>query len=420
MTGFLIAGGSLALVILRQPMVLMLAFAVICLHQFVARNSSVEFFIQDLWFTVDRDVLLPIPMFILAGNIMSKGVIAQRLINIMIELTANIRGGLAVATILACAVFAAISGSSIVTLAAIGSIMYPALLKEGYSKQLSLGLLCSGGTLGILIPPSIPMMLYGIITDTSIVKLFMGGIGPGILMTTFFVIYCVAVAPISARGNFSLSRLLNALKRGGPAMFLPVLLLGGIYTGYFTATEAAVVSLVYALLVEGLVYRDLTMKGFSEMLGESIRLFGTLLPLLAIAGSFNTILDYEGIPKMMVEWLSLWITNPITAGLTLNIILLIAGCFMDVGSAILILSPLLLPLMQAQGYDPVHVGVITTVNLEIGYITPPVGMNLFVAMSVFRESFSTIVRGALPFVILMLIPLLITTYVPQIVMFFVR
>ncbi|MEJ5021513.1 TRAP transporter large permease [Ochrobactrum vermis] len=420
MTGFLIAGGSLALVILRQPMVLMLAFAVICLHQFVARNSSVEFFIQDLWFTVDRDVLLPIPMFILAGNIMSKGVIAQRLINIMIELTANIRGGLAVATILACAVFAAISGSSIVTLAAIGSIMYPALLKEGYSKQLSLGLLCSGGTLGILIPPSIPMMLYGIITDTSIVKLFMGGIGPGILMTAFFVIYCVIVAPISARGNFSLPRLLNALKRGGPAMFLPVLLLGGIYTGYFTATEAAVVSLVYALIVEGLVYRDLTMKGFSEMLGESIRLFGTLLPLLAIAGSFNTILDYEGIPKMMVEWLSQWITNPITAGLTLNIILLIAGCFMDIGSAILILSPLLLPLMQAQGYDPVHVGVITTVNLEIGYITPPVGMNLFVAMSVFRESFSTIVRGALPFVILMLIPLLITTYVPQIVMFFVR
>jgi len=420
MTGFMIAGGSLALVILRQPMVLMLAFAVICLHQFVARNSSIEFFIQDLWFTVDRDVLLPIPMFILAGNIMSRGVIAQRLIDIMIELTANIRGGLAVATILACAVFAAISGSSIVTLAAIGSIMYPALLKEGYSRRLALGLLCSGGTLGILIPPSIPMMLYGIITDTSIVKLFMGGIGPGILMTIFFAVYCVAVAPVSARGNFSLPQLLLALKRGGPAIFLPVLLLGGIYTGYFTATEAAVVSLVYALLVEGLVYRDLTAKDFSEMLGESIRLFGTLLPLLAIAGSFNTILDYEGIPKMMVEWLSHWITNPITAGLMLNVILLIAGCFMDVGSAILILSPLLLPLMQTQGYDPVHVGVITTVNLEIGYITPPVGMNLFVAMGVFKESFAAIVRGVWPFVLLMLIPLLITTYVPQIVMLFVR
>ncbi len=420
MTGFLITGGSLALVILRQPMVLMLAFAVVCLHQFVARNSSLEFFIQDLWFTVDRDVLLPIPMFILAGNIMSRGVIAQRLIDIMIELTANVRGGLAVATILACAVFAAISGSSIVTLAAIGSIMYPALLKEGYPKPLSLGLLCSGGTLGILIPPSIPMMLYGIITDTSIVKLFMGGIGPGILMTVCFAVYCVIVAPISARGNFSMSRLLTAVRRGGPAMFLPVLLLGGIYTGYFTATEAAVVSLVYALLVEGLVYRDLTAKDFSEMLGETIRLFGTLLPLLAIAGSFNTILDYEGIPKMMVEWLSQWITNPITAGLTLNVILLIAGCFMDVGSAILILSPLLLPLMEAQGYDPVHVGVITTVNLEIGYITPPVGMNLFVAMGVFKESFSTIVRGVMPFVFLMLIPLLMTTYVPQIVTFFIR
>lgn len=419
MTGFLITASSLLLVVLRQPMVLMLAFAVMCVHQFVARNSSVEFFIQDLWFTVDRDVLLPIPMFILAGNIMSRGVIAQRLIDIMIELTANIRGGLAVATILACAVFAAISGSSIVTLAAIGSIMYPALLREGYSKPLALGLLCSGGTLGILIPPSIPMMLYGIITDTSIVKLFMGGIGPGLLMTVFFVVYCVIVAPIRARGKFSSRRLLTAMRRGGPAMFLPVLLLGGIYTGYFTATEAAVVSLVYALAVEGLVYRDLTMKDFSAMLGESIRLFGTLLPLLAIAGSFNTILDYEGIPKMLVEWLSQWITNPVSAGITMNIILLIAGCFMDVGSAILILSPLLLPLMEAQGFDPVHVGVITTVNLEIGYITPPVGMNLFVAMSVFKESFATIVRGVWPFVLLMLIPLLITTFVPQIVFMFI-
>lgn len=426
MTGLAITAGSFLLLILRQPMVLILAFAVMCLHQFVARNSSMEFFLQDFWFTVDRDVLLPIPMFILAGNIMSKGKIAQRLIDIMIELTASIRGGLAVATILACAVFAAISGSSIVTLAAIGSIMYPALLQQGYSKPFSLGLLCSGGTLGILIPPSIPMMLYGIITNTSIVKLFMGGVGPGILMTAMFALYCVMVAPVgpnstaSQKRGFSMSRLLTALRRGGFALFLPVLLLGGIYSGHFSATEAAVVSLVYALTVEGVIYRDLTLKELGAMLGDTIRLFGTLLPLLAIAGSFNTILDYEGLPRMFVEWMAQWITNPVTAGLTLNILLLIAGCFMDVGSAILILSPLLLPLMEMQGYDPVHVGVITTMNLEIGYITPPVGMNLFVAMGVFKESFSTIVRGVWPFVILMLIPLLLTTYIPQIAMIFVR
>lgn len=420
MTGLLIAAGSLGLLLLRQPMVLMLAFAVICVHEFVARNSSIEFFLQDFWFTVDRDVLLPIPMFILAGNIMSKGEIAQRLIDIMVELTANIRGGLAVATILACAVFAAISGSSIVTLAAIGSIMYPALLREGYSKELSLGLLCSGGTLGILIPPSIPMMLYGIITDTSIVKLFMGGIGPGLLMTAFFTAYCIAVAPVQARGGFSATRLLVALRRGGLALMLPVLLLGGIYSGIFTATEAAVVSLVYALLVEGVVYRDLGWRDLDAMLGDTVRLFGMLLPLLAIAGSFNTILDYEGVPRLLVEWMGQWITNPITAGLTLNVILLIAGCFMDIGSAILILSPLLLPLMVAQGYDPVHVGVVTTMNLEVGYITPPVGMNLFVAMGVFKESFALIVRGVLPFILLMILPLLITTYLPQIALFLVR
>lgn len=419
MTGFLIISGALLLVMLRQPMVLVLAFAVICMHQFVARNSSLEFFIQDLWFTIDSDVLLPIPMFILAGNIMSKGQIAQRLINIMVELTANLRGGLAVAAVLACAVFAAISGSSIVTLAAIGSIMYPALLKEGYSRPFSLGLLCTGGTLGILIPPSIPMMLYGIITETSIVNLFMGGVGPGILMVATISVYCVVVAPIPSHGNFSMPRLLTALRKGGPALMLPVILLGGIYSGYFTATEAAVVSLVYALLVEGLIYRDLKLGDVSEMLGETIRLFGTLLPLLALAGSFNTILDYEGVPRMLVEWMSGYITNPVTAGLTMNVILLLAGCFMDVGSAILILSPLLLPLMESHGFDPVHVGIVTTINLEIGYITPPVGINLFIAMGVFRESFATIVRGVWPFVVLMMVPLVITTFVPWIVHIFV-
>ncbi len=419
MTGLLIICGALALVLLRQPMVLVLAFAVLCMHQFVARNSSLEFFIQDLWFTIDSDVLLPIPMFILAGNIMSRGQIAQRLIDIMVALTANLRGGLAVASVLACAVFAAISGSSIVTLAAIGSIMYPALVKEGYSKPFSLGLLCTGGTLGVLIPPSIPMMLYGIITETSIVNLFMGGVGPGILMVATISIYCVIVAPVPSRGDFSGGRLFTALRRGGLALLLPVILLGGIYSGYFTATEAAVVSLVYALVIEGLVYRDLRLSDVSDMLGETIRLFGTLLPLLALAGSFNTILDYEGVPKMLVEWMSQYIDNPVSAGLTMNIILLIAGCFMDMGSAILILSPLLLPLMETQGFDPVHVGVVTTINLEIGYITPPVGINLFIAMGVFRESFAMIVRGIWPFVLLMMVPLLITTYVPWIVHIFI-
>ena len=420
MTGTAITLGSILLLILRQPVVLVLAVAVAAIHQFVARNSSAEFLIQDFWFTIDRDVLLPIPMFILAGNIMSRGEIAQRLIDIMVELTGGIRGGLAVASVLACAAFAAISGSSIVTLAAIGSIMYPALLKEGYSKQFSLGLLCSAGTLGILIPPSIPMMLYGIITDTSIIKLFMGGIGPGLLLTVVLALYCVKVSPVAARGRFSPKGFLRALGRGGPALLLPIILLGGIYSGHFTTTEAAVVSLIYALVVEGLYYRDLTWPVLLGMICETVKLFGTLLPLLALAGSFNTILDYEGIPKLMVEWLSQWIHSPLTAGLTLNVILLIAGCFMDVGSAILILSPLLLPLMKAQGFDPVHVGVITTMNLEIGYITPPVGLNLFVAMAVFKESFGTIVRGAWPFVVLMIIPLLIVTYYPAIVFLFVK
>ncbi|BBK40984.1 C4-dicarboxylate TRAP transporter large permease protein DctM [Allostella vacuolata] len=420
MTGILIALACLLLVFLRQPVVLVLGVAVAAIHEFVARGSSAEYLVQDLWFTIDRDVLLPIPMFILAGNIMSRGEIARRLIDIMVHLTAGVRGGLAVATILSCAAFAAISGSSIVTLAAIGSIMYPALLKEGYPKAFALGVLCSGGTLGILIPPSIPMMLYGIITETSIIKLFMGGIGPGLLLTLFLGAYCAWQAPVTAARQFSGSGLVRAVGRGGPALLLPVILMGGIYSGHFTTTEAAVVSLVYALAVEGLYYRDIRLADLGGMIGDTIKLFGTLVPLLAIAGSFNVILDYEGIPKLFVAWITQWVTDPISAGIVLNLILLVAGCFMDIGSAILILSPLLLPLMQSQGYDPVHVGIITTMNLEIGYITPPVGLNLFVAMSIFKEGFGTIVRGSLPFVIVMAIPLVIVTYWPAVVFWFVR
>ena len=390
------------LLFLRQPVVLILAAATAYIHHFFASNSSVEYLVQDMWFTVDREILLAIPMFVLAGALMTRGSIAQRLIDVMIALTTPIPGGLAISAVLACAVFAAISGSSIVTMLAIGTIMYPGLLKAGYDRSFAIGVICSAGTLGIMIPPSIPMILYGLATETSVTHLFIGGIGPGLLLTGLFAIYSWGVNRTRATQPLQLGRIVAALRAGIFAILLPVLLLGGIYSGYFSPTESAAVSLVYALLVEVFIHRELKVADYRDVLIETVKMLGTLLPLIAIANSLNTILDYEGIAKSWVQLVQANVESPGMVMLGINILLLIVGCLMDVGSAILIFGPLLTPIAKGAGIDPVHFGVIMTANLEIGYLTPPVGLNLIVAMAAFRENFVFICRAVIPFVAIML------------------
>jgi C4-dicarboxylate transporter DctM subunit len=409
----------LALLFLRQPVVLLLAVATAFTHAYFAKNSKVEFLIQDVWFTVDREVLLSIPMFMLAGALMTRGSIAQRLIDVMVALTRPIPGGMGIAAVLGCAVFAAISGSSIVTMLAIGSIMYPALLRTGYDRAFSIGLICSAGTLGIMIPPSIPMILFAIMTDVSITHLFAAGIGPGLLLTLLFALYSYGANRRRETQPWSLTEIGGALRRGVLAMFLPVLLLGGIYTGYFTPTESAALSLVYALLVEIFVHREMKLRDYGTVVYETVKLLGTLLPLLAIAASLNTILDYEGIAKGWVEYVKGAVESPTLLMIGVNILLLIVGCLMDAGSAILIFSPLLLPLAQVAGYDPVHFGVIMTANLEIGYLTPPVGLNLIVAMAAFRENFLFICKAVIPFVAIMLGWLVLVCAWPPLTMYLV-
>jgi C4-dicarboxylate transporter DctM subunit len=392
----------LTLLFLRQPVVLILAAGTAFVHAFFAKNSQVEYLVQDMWFTVDREVLLAIPMFLLAGALMTRGAIAQRLINVMIALTAPVPGGLAVAAVLACAVFAAISGSSIVTMLAIGTIMYPGLIKAGYDRAFSIGLICSAGTLGIMIPPSIPMILYGLATETSITQLFIGGIGPGLLLTVLFAIYSCAANWRRKTEAFEAGRIAKALREGIFAMLLPVLLMGGIYSGYFSPTESAAVSLVYALVVELLIHRELKLADYGSVLLDTTKMLGTLLPLIAIANSLNTILDYEGIAKSWVQIVQSSVSSPVMVMVGINILLLMVGCLMDVGSAILIFGPLLTPIAKNAGFDPVHFGIIMTANLEIGYLTPPVGLNLIVAMAAFRESFGFICRAVIPFIVIML------------------
>lgn len=413
--------GLIALTLaLRQNIILILAICAAFVHVNFASNSSIEFLIQDIWFTIDREVLLSIPMFILAGAVMTRGAIAVRLIRVMTVLTSPIPGGLAVAAVLSCAAFAAISGSSIVTMLAIGSVMYPALVAGGYSRSFAVGVICSGGTLGIIIPPSIPMILFGIMTEVSVAKMFMGGIGPGLLLVSFFVVYSYVLHRRMPTTPWRLAEIGKAIWQGGFALMMPVILLGGIYSGIFTATESAVVALVYALLVELFIHRELKAKDYFATGLETAKLLGTLLPLIAIAGSLNTILDYEGVPKALVAAVTGSVTDPLVMLLGMNLLLLVVGSIMDIGSAILVLAPLLTPIAASIGMDKVHFGVMMIANLEIGYLTPPVGLNLFVAMAAFKEPFLMIVRAVIPFIGIMLVWLVIVAAWPGLTLFFVK
>ena len=427
----------LALLVLRQSLVLVLAVATAYIHVFVV-GGKVEYLIQDFWFTADREVLLSIPLFMLAGNVMSRGSIARRLVDFMNALTSPIPGGLAVAVVLSCAAFAAINGSSIVTMLAIGSIMYPALTASGYSQRFSVGVIASAGTLGIIIPPSIPLILYGIITDVNIAQLFVAGIGPGLLLMLMFAAYSFWVNRRMPRVAFSAAVVLRATSGGILAILLPFIMIGGIYSGRFSPTEAGAVALAYALLIEFFVHadadakplpsgaglaqrarhylatREMNLRTLAQVILETSRLLAILLPLLCIAGSLNNILDQSGAPKQLVQYLLGTIQSPWLIMVGINLLLLVVGCLMDVGSAILIFAPLLKPLAQSVGVNPVHFGIIMISNLEIGYLTPPVGLNLIVAMAAFKVSFGTVVRSVLPFIAIMMVWLVLVIVYPAI------
>jgi C4-dicarboxylate transporter DctM subunit len=351
-------------------------------------------------------------MFLLAGNVMARGSIARRLIDLAISITKPLPGGLAVAAILSCAIFAAISGSSPVTLLAVGTILYPALLKNGYPKRFALGALTSGGTLGIIIPPSIPLILYGIVTENSIADLFIAGIIPGIMIATALAGYAFWKNRHMPAEVFSMSEFTTALMRGGWSAMLPVILLGGIYTGYFSPTEAAAVALVYALFVEIAIHRELKPIDFYHTAVDTAKLLGMLFPIVAVALSLKTILTIEEIPDQLAFWITSITDNKIAFLIAVNVLLLIVGCLFDVISAILILAPLLLVPAMAHGINPIHFGIIMVINLEIGFLTPPLGLNIIVAMTAFRESFFETCMAVLPFILIIFIVLMIVTFAP--------
>jgi C4-dicarboxylate transporter DctM subunit len=414
--GVLLFGSVAVLLALRQYLVVLLAFAA-AFAWYVWGDGRIDNIIIDGWDSLAQEVLLPIPLYLLAGAIMAKGGIAQRLIRVMQAIAAPVPGGLAVATCLSCGLFAAIVGSSTVTLLAIGTIMYPALLKAGYHKGFSLGLICAGATLGIIIPPSIPLILYGVMTQTSIADLFLAGVGPGLLLLAMFAIYAVATHWRIRQGGWDGAEVRASLKDGVWALLMPVIILGGIYSGQFTATESAAVAVIYALFVELVIYRQIDARGLLAVTTDTTKLLGGLFPVLLMALSLNKFLAFQQVPGAMVELLGGVVASPTSFILVSNALLLVVGCLMDIGSAILILSPILQPLAAAQGMDPVHFGIMMTVNLEIGYLTPPMGLNLIVAMTAFRENFGVVCRSVLPFIAIMLVALVIVSFWPALSLF---
>ena len=420
MTGALLLVAMLALMLLlRQPLLVILLGAAALVH-IVWGKGQLDYILEDMWVSLDKELILSIPMFILCGGVMTKGSTARRLIGIASALTRPLPGGLAVACILSCGIFAAISGSSIVTMLAIGSVMLPAMRAAGYDNRYALGVVMAGGTLGIIIPPSIPLILYGLVTETSITDLFVAGIGPGLLILGVFALHAMWVNRRAPTQPFELALLARALREGVWALLMPVILLGGIYSGYFSAIEAAAVSLVYALAVETFIHREMKLRDFYDVVLDASKLGGTLFPLLAVALSLNLVLTEHRVPLTMVEVMKGWIDSPLVFMLLVNLLLLAIGCLMTSGEAILILAPMLAPLAAAYGFDKVLFGIIMIVNLEIGFLTPPVGLNLLVAMSTFKQKFAELVVAATPFIVLMLACLALISWQPWIAMALVR
>ncbi|MDH2432308.1 C4-dicarboxylate TRAP transporter large permease protein DctM [Pokkaliibacter sp. MBI-7] len=380
-------------------------------------QDSVSGLAIKLFETSEHYTLLAIPFFLLAGAFMTTGGVARRLIDFANACVGHIRGGLAIAAVLACMLFAALSGSSPATVAAVGSIAIAGMVRSGYPQEFGAGIVCNAGTLGILIPPSIVMVVYAAATESSVGKLFMAGVVPGLLLGLILMvaIYIVAVKknlPAMPRATFG--EWIGSARKAFWGLLLMVIILGGIYSGMFTPTEAAAVAAVYAGFIALFVYKDMTVKETPHVLLEAGKLTIMLMFIIANAMLFAHVLTTEQIPQHIAEWVTGLGLSPWMFLLIVNIVLLIAGNFMEPSAIILILAPILFPIAMKLGIDPIHLGIIMVVNMEIGLITPPVGLNLFVTSAVTGMPLSATIRAALPWLMILLGFLMLVTYVPAI------
>lgn len=387
----------------------------------VSQKLSVLTMAQNTFAGLDSFPLLAIPFFVLAGELMGKGGVSKRLLKLADAMLGYITGGLGMVTTIGCMFFAAISGSGPATVSAMGTIMMPAMEEKGYDKGYAAALTATAGSIGVIIPPSIPFVLYGVVTGTSIGALFLAGIIPGILIGS-----CIMLANyiMSKKYNYvgsgkrvSFTEFFSVLKEAFWALLAPVIILGGIYGGIFTPTEAAVVGAVYALIIGIFIYKELKFKEIYECLRDTMIINGATNFIIGLSTTFANFLTIEQAPAKLANLLMVFSSSPWVVMLIINVMLLIIGMFIDNISSCIILAPILLPIVMKFGMNPVHFGIIMTVNLAIGFVTPPYGANLFVASAVGSVSMSKIIKFIIPFIFALLISLLFITVIPGLSLF---
>lgn len=387
---------------------------------FTFTDAPVTVVAQKLFTGIEKFEIMAIPFFILAGNFLTHGGVAKRMIDFASSMVGHWHGGLGLAGVMACALFAAVSGSSPATVVAIGSIILPAMVKQGFPSRFGAGVITTSGALGILIPPSIVMVMYSVATNTSVGKLFMAGVVPGLLLafllglTTWYLAWKnnyprLPKASWAARGR--------AFYKSIWGLMLIVVVLGGIYSGKFTPTEAAAMSAVYAFVIAVFVYRDMPLRGVFKVLLDSASMSAMLLYIITNAALFSYLMTSENIPQNMANWLISQGLGPIAFLLFVNVLLLLAGNLMEPSSIVLIFAPILFPVAMKLGIDPVHFGILIVVNMEVGMCHPPVGLNLYVASGITRMGISELTVAVLPWLLTMIGFLLLVTYVPQVSLF---
>lgn len=409
-------GGLAVLILLRVPLGFSLAVA--GMAAYLVGGDSLLTMAQSYYDSVNSFPLIAVPMFFLAGIVMERGGLSRRLVDVAEAMIGGIRGGLGMVTILASMFFSAISGSGPATTAAVGGVMVPSLLERKYPQGFAGAIVATGGTLGVMIPPSILLILYGVITGVSITGLFMAALLPGLFigvgLIVFVHIMCRVMGVHAVESRFNLARLMTSIRKGILAILAPIIILGGIYSGIFTPTESAVVAAVYGIIVAMFVYRELTPRGLWESVKETMSITGRLGIIWAVSTAYGEVMAMYQIPSMLSEWLMSITRNPYVIWLLICIFLTFMGCIMNSMSQVIIFTPIFAPVVQAVGIDLMHFAIIFVLNAEIGFLTPPLGTNLFVAMDQAKCSLGEISKAVIPFILFLFLMMAILILLPQI------
>lgn len=422
MSALVIFSLLLLLMLTGMPISIALGLTVLT-FLFTMTSVPIEAVALKLFTGIEKFEIMAIPFFILAGNFLTHGGVARRMIHFASSMVGHWYGGLGLAGVIACALFAAVSGSSPATVVAIGSILLPAMLKAGFPKQFGAGVITTSGALGILIPPSIVMVMYAVATNTSVGALFMAGVVPGLLLATFLGFttwYRARKYNYPRQPKADMATRLKALRESIWGLLLIVVVMGGIYTGMFTPTEAAAMSAVYAFVVAVFVYKDMGLKDVPKVLLNSASMSAMLLYIITNAVMFSFIMTNENIPQSLAEWMLSMGMGPITFLLAVNILLLVAGNFMEPSSITLIFAPILFPMAIKLGIDPIHFGILMVVNMEVGMCHPPVGLNLYVASGITKMGITELTVAVWPWLLTMLAFLILVTYWPGLSLFLPR